>query len=62
MKTFAEKVRAFEDRYGSCPIETGVVGNLADTECEHGFLPSDGKRTCDCWPLVNGRSKRKAKR
>lgn len=33
-----------------CPIEAGIVGNLADNECAHGRLPTDTTPPCGCWP------------
>lgn len=50
--TFTERYRAHQERYGiaACPVEDGTLANLADNECEHGFLPADEKRTCECWP------------
>jgi len=35
---------------GSCPIEAGVLGKLADHECRHGRLPFDRTPPCGCWP------------
>jgi hypothetical protein len=35
---------------GRCPIETGMLGKLADHECRHGRLPFDRTPTCGCWP------------
>jgi hypothetical protein len=35
---------------GRCPIETGVLGRLADHECRHGRLPFDRTPSCGCWP------------
>lgn len=34
---------------GSCPLESGLVGQLADHECEHGRLPGDNTKRCGCW-------------
>ena len=49
---------SFADRYraaalqtgGACPIESGVLGRLADNECAHGRLAGDRRATCGCWP------------
>ena len=35
---------------GRCPIEAGVIGRLADHECDHGRLPFDPTPACGCWP------------
>jgi hypothetical protein len=35
---------------GSCPIEAGILGRLADHECRHGRLPFDRTAACGCWP------------
>lgn len=40
---------AFTEMYGVCPIEAGVVGSLADHECEHGRMPEDLTPDCGCW-------------
>jgi len=53
----------FADRYreatrqagGACPIESGVLGRLADHECPHGRLPGDHTPKCGCWPEENAR-------
>lgn len=50
--------RTFSARYnaaiaggaGSCPIEAGTLGRLADHECRHGRLPFDHTAACGCWP------------
>lgn len=34
---------------GSCPIEAGALGRLADHECRHGRLPLDRTPPCGCW-------------
>jgi hypothetical protein len=39
----------FTERYGVCPIEAGVAGNLADHECPHGRLASDLTPDCGCF-------------
>jgi hypothetical protein len=49
MSDFAAKMAAHTDRYGKCPIEAGLVGNLADHECRHGHLPADKVRRCLCF-------------
>lgn len=41
---------AMVDCGGSCPIEAGVLGRLADHECRHGRLPLDRTPACGCWP------------
>jgi len=38
---------------GDCPIEAGVIGRLADHECEHGRLPGDRTSRGGCWPQEN---------
>ena len=38
---------------GDCPIEAGVLGRLADHECEHGRLPGDRTSRSGCWPQEN---------
>ena len=38
---------------GDCPIEAGVIGRLADHQCEHGRLPGDRTPRCGCWPQEN---------
>lgn len=49
--SFAEQYRAGQRiTGGACPIEAGVIGNLADNECKHGRLPSDRTPACGCWP------------
>jgi hypothetical protein len=35
---------------GGCPIEAGLIGTIADNECEHERLPSDTSPPCGCWP------------
>ena len=35
---------------GACPIEAGVICQLADHECRHGRVPADRTRPCGCWP------------
>ena len=35
---------------GVCPIEAGLIGQLADNECKHGRLPGDRTPKCGCWP------------
>jgi transcriptional regulator with XRE-family HTH domain len=42
---------------GPCPIESGVMGRLADRECEHGNLP--GEEPCGCWPTPPNPLKRR---
>ena len=52
---------SFADRYraaalqtgGACPIESGVLGRLADNECAHGRLAGDRCAKCGCWPQEN---------
>ena len=49
--TFAAAYRAaLQLTGGACPIEAGLLGNLADHECRHGRLPGDGTPPCGCWP------------
>ena len=45
---------AMHEAGGYCPIEAGVVGRLADHECDHGRLPGDRTPRCGCWPQENG--------
>jgi hypothetical protein len=52
--TFAERYRAaMRQPGGACPIESGMLGRLADHECRHGRLPGDRTRACGCWPQEN---------
>ena len=40
--TFSARYRAAEAQSGgTCPIEAGLLGRLADHECPHGRLPFD---------------------
>lgn len=55
IESFRERYQAHFDKYGQCPIEDGTISNLADHECRHGFLPSDAKRTCQCFPRKAGK-------
>ena len=49
--TFSARYRAAEAQSGgSCPIEAGLLGRLADHECPHGRLPYDRTPSCGCWP------------
>ena len=49
--TFSARYRAAEAQSGgSCPIEAGLLGRLADHECPHGRLPLDRTPSCGCWP------------
>ena len=42
---FADRYReAMRQAGGACPIESGVLGRLADHECAHGRLPGDRTR------------------
>ena len=51
---FAERYReAVRQAGGACPIESGVLGRLADNECDHGRLPGDRTGKCGCWPQEN---------
>lgn len=43
--------RAAYDALGGCPVESGHLGHLADGECSHGHLPTDGRITCGCWAV-----------
>ena len=54
-----EALAAFTARYGSCAIEAGLIGNLADHECPHGFLPRSANRTCACFGPAPKRGKAK---
>jgi hypothetical protein len=48
--SFAELYRRAERRFpGSCPIEAGLLLNLADHECRHGRLPGDPTEPCGCF-------------
>jgi hypothetical protein len=49
MSDFAAKMTAHTDRYGKCPIEAGLVCNLADHECRHAHLQTDKVRRCLCF-------------
>ena len=52
---FADRYRkAMRQAGGTCPIESGVLGRLADNECDHGRLPGDRTGKCGCWPQENG--------
>ena len=52
--SFADRYRAATRKTGgSCPIEAGVFGRLADHECAHGRLPGDRSAKCGCWPQEN---------
>ena len=48
--SFADRYRAAMRETGSCPIEAGLLGRLADHECAHGRLPGDHTAKCGCWP------------
>jgi hypothetical protein len=49
--TFAEVYRQLlELADGRCPIEAGLLANIADNECRHGRLPGDKGEACGCWP------------
>ena len=51
---FADRYReAMRQAGGACPIESGVLGRLADNECDHGRLPGDRTPKCGCWPQEN---------
>lgn len=48
--TIGEAYRAaYKAAGGVCPIESGVMGHLADNECEHGRLAGDPSEPCGCW-------------
>ena len=48
---FADRYRAaMRQAGGVCPIESGLLGRLADHECQHGRLPGDRTAKCGCWP------------
>lgn len=36
---------------GTCPLEAGVIGRLADNECRHGRLPFDSTAPCGCFQV-----------
>jgi len=46
----ARYTAAMVDCGGRCPIETGMIGRLADHECLHGRLPFDRTPAWGCWP------------
>ena len=46
---FTEAMQAHVGKYGSCPIESGLIGNLADHECKHGNVPSTEPKRCECF-------------
>jgi hypothetical protein len=46
----ARYAAAIAESGGRCPIEAGVLGPLADHECQHGRLPLDRTPPCGCWP------------
>ena len=49
--TFPRLYARLVARDGSCPIESGVIGRLADNECRlHGRLPFDRTPACGCFP------------
>lgn len=62
MLTHSQRYEQERARLGGCPIELGVVGNLADNECEHGRLPGDPGVRCGCWGERSARVKRLAAR
>ena len=45
----ARYIVAMAECGGRCPIEAGVLGQLADHECRHGRLPCDRTAPCGCW-------------
>jgi hypothetical protein len=50
-QNFSARYRKAIAHYGgSCPIEAGLWGRLADNECRHGRLPFDRTPACGCWP------------
>jgi len=52
--SFAARYRAAtRETGGACPIESGVLGRLADNECAHGRLAGDRSAKCGCWPQEN---------
>lgn len=51
---FGAMITAHTDRYGKCPIEAGLIGNLADHECRHGNLPGDRNLNCRCFHAKKG--------
>ena len=48
--TFPRLYARLVARDGSCPIESGVIGRLADNECIHERLPFDRTPACGCFP------------
>jgi hypothetical protein len=52
--TFAARYAAASTVAGGCAIEAGLIGKLADHECEHGRLPFDRSAQCGCWHDVEG--------
>jgi hypothetical protein len=49
-ETLPEAYARLSKLCGGCPIEAGLIGTIADNECEHERLPSDTSPPCGCWP------------
>jgi hypothetical protein len=49
-ETLPEAYARLSKLCGGCPIEAGLIGAIADNECEHERLPSDTSPPCGCWP------------
>jgi hypothetical protein len=47
--TAGDQYRDAEQIAGACPVESGLVGSLADNECAHERLPGDATKRCGCW-------------
>lgn len=56
-RTYVERYQALNAQMKDCPIELGLIGNLADNECKHGRLPSDRSPQCGCFPNVKSKPK-----
>lgn len=57
-RTYVERYRALEAQIKDCPVELGLIGNLADNECKHGRLPGDKSAACGCFVAVKVKGKR----
>ena len=44
-----DSYKAFLAKHGFCPLEAGLIGDLADHECKHGNLPSTKPKRCECF-------------
>lgn len=56
-RSYAERYQDLQTQIKDCPIEVGLIGNLADNECKHGRLASDKSPQCGCFPGVTPRPK-----